>query len=157
MEKSLIELISSNQQNQSLNNGQNICCNMQLTIQNQQGITKKSEFWQKKQNRTIRIQPLMTLTTKSTQQPILATVTNTTPKEMKVTHKLYHQNISGTVFKQNFSDAYEKIKHWRQNLFTLPSGAKGKKYINEITCLLKLWIQDSLLKTITIKMTHLKF
>ena len=33
----------------------------------------------------------------------------------------------------------------------MPSGAAGKKHIDEVTRLLKLWIQDSLLKSITLK------
>ena len=36
----------------------------------------------------------------------------------------------------------------------MPSGAAGKKYIEEITRLLKLWIQDSLLKSIGLKAIH---
>ena len=37
----------------------------------------------------------------------------------------------------------------------MPSGAAGKKYIEEITRLLKLWIQDSPLKSITLKAIHI--
>ena len=33
----------------------------------------------------------------------------------------------------------------------MPSGAAGKKHTNEVTRLLKFWIQDSLLKSITLK------
>ena len=36
----------------------------------------------------------------------------------------------------------------------MPSGAAGKKYIEEITRLLKLWIQDSLLKSTGLKAIH---
>ena len=46
---------------------------------------------------------------------------------------------------------YEKFVHWKRNLFMMPSGAAGKKYIEEITRLLKLWIQDSPLKSIALK------
>ena len=36
----------------------------------------------------------------------------------------------------------------------VPSGAARKKYIEEITRLLKLWIQDSPLKSIALKAIH---
>ena len=36
----------------------------------------------------------------------------------------------------------------------LPSGEARKKYIEEITRLLKLWIQDSSLKIIALKAIH---
>ena len=39
-------------------------------------------------------------------------------------------------------------------MFTLPSGGVGKKYVEEITRLLKLWIQDSQFKTIALKAIH---
>ena len=59
-------------------------------------------------------------------------------------YKRYFWNdVRGTVFKKNLNDAYEKMAYWKQNLFMMPSGAAGKKYIEEITFLLKLWIQDS--------------
>ena len=42
-------------------------------------------------------------------------------------------------------------------MFTLASNATEKKYIEEITCLLKLWIQDSLSKTVALNAIHLNF
>ena len=62
-------------------------------------------------------------------------------------YKMYFWNdVRGTVF---------KIVHWKQNLFMMPNGAPGKKYIEEITRLLKLWIQDLLLKSIALKAIHI--
>ena len=62
-------------------------------------------------------------------------------------YKMYFWNdVRGTVF---------KIVHWKQNLFMIPNGAPGKKYIEEITRLLKLWIQDLLLKSIALKAIHI--
>ena len=78
-------------------------------------------------------------------------------------HESYHRNnVRATVFKQDLNDAYEKLNIL--NLFILPSGATGEKKeiikdikdIKEITCLSKLWIQDSLLKTTALKAIHLK-
>ena len=61
---------------------------------------------------------------------------------------------SGTAFGNDLTDAYEKIVHWKRNLFMMPSDAAGKTYVEEITHLLKLWLQDSLLKPITLKVIH---
>ena len=36
----------------------------------------------------------------------------------------------------------------------LPSGAAGKKYMEEVTCLMKLWIQNALLKSILLKVVY---
>ena len=71
-------------------------------------------------------------------------------------HETYFWNeVRETLFEKDLTDAYEKIVHWKRNLFIMPSGAAGKKYIEEITAaLLKLWIQDSLLKKIAIKAMH---
>ena len=51
---------------------------------------------------------------------------------------------------KDLADTYEKIV-WKRNLFMMPSGETGEKYIEEITRLLKLWIQDSPLKSIALK------
>ena len=37
---------------------------------------------------------------------------------------------------------YEKIAFWRWNLFKLPSGAAGKKFISETTKWIEFWNQD---------------
>ena len=36
----------------------------------------------------------------------------------------------------------------------LPSGAAGKRYVEEVIRLMKLWIQDTLLKSISLKAVH---
>ena len=41
--------------------------------------------------------------------------------------------------------------HWKKNLFLPPSGAAGKRYFEEVTCLRKFWIQDTLLKSISLE------
>ena len=63
----------------------------------------------------------------------------------------FWNDVRGTVFEKDLNDAYEKIVHWKRNLFMMSCGAAGKKYIEEITRLLKLWIQDSPLKSIALK------
>ena len=70
-------------------------------------------------------------------------------------HENYFRNeVRGTAFEKDLTDAYEQIVYLKLNLFTLPSGGAGKKCVEEITRLLKLQIQDSLFKTIALKAIH---
>ena len=66
----------------------------------------------------------------------------------------FWNDVYGKVFEKDLPDAYDKIVHWKRNLFMMPSGMVGKKYIDEVTHLLKLWIQDSPLKSIALKVMH---
>ena len=70
-------------------------------------------------------------------------------------HETYFwDKVCGTVIKKDLTDAYEKILHWKRNLYMMAREAVGKKYIKDIFCLLKLWIQDSPLKTTALKVIH---
>ena len=57
----------------------------------------------------------------------------------------------GTLFTDDLNEAYEKTVFWRKNLFTLPTGNAGKKYIKEVTKLLNTWTQDTPLRSISLK------
>ena len=46
---------------------------------------------------------------------------------------------------------YDKVVFWRKNLFHLPSGSCGKRYIEETTRLLNKWIHGSRLNRISLK------
>lgn len=61
----------------------------------------------------------------------------------------------GSVFTQQIDVCYEKIVFWRRNLFMLPNGAAGKKFIREITRLLNAWVEKSPLRVITMKAIHI--
>ena len=60
----------------------------------------------------------------------------------------------GTLFTDDLNVAYEKIVLWRKNLFMLPTGNAGKKYIKDVTKLLNTWAQDSPLRSISLKAIH---
>ena len=62
--------------------------------------------------------------------------------------------MAGSAFEKDLNSAYEKIVHWKKNLFILPSGAAGKRYVKEVTRLMKLWIQDTPLKSMSLKAVH---
>ena len=73
-------------------------------------------------------------------------MTTTTPLKRNYDSNNWN-NGAITVFKQNMNDAYEWILHWWQSFF-LPNGASEKKNTVLITCILKLWIHVSPLKTV---------
>ena len=52
-------------------------------------------------------------------------------------------------------DAYEKIVFWRKNIFMLPTGSIGKKYVLETTKLLNAWTSNSPMKDIAFKAIHI--
>ena len=58
--------------------------------------------------------------------------------------------MAGSTFGKDLNNAYEKIVKWKKNLFMLSSGAAGKKYVEEVTRLMKLWIKDTSLKSISL-------
>ena len=57
-------------------------------------------------------------------------------------------------FEKNLNNASEKTVHEKKILFMLPNGAAGKKYMEEVTRLTKLWIQDTLLKSKSLKAVY---
>ena len=66
----------------------------------------------------------------------------------------YWNNVAGTQFANELNNTYEKIVHWKRNLFMLPSGAAEKNYIEEVTRLMKLWINDTPLRETALKAVH---
>ena len=57
------------------------------------------------------------------------------------------------VLSKRISNTYEKIVHWK-DLFILPSGVAGKRYVEEVTHIVALWIQDTPFKSISLKAIH---
>ena len=54
-------------------------------------------------------------------------------------------------FEKNLSQVYETVVFWRKNLFLLPYGKAGRKFIGEVSRLLSEWLHDSPLKDIAFK------
>ena len=67
----------------------------------------------------------------------------------------FHWNtIPGRVYQRNLEEAYEQIVYWRKNVFMLPTGAAGKKCIDETSRLLDQWTNNTPLKNIALKAIH---
>ena len=54
-------------------------------------------------------------------------------------------------FEKNLSQVYETVVFWRKNLFLLPSGKAGRKFIGKVSRLMSEWLHDSPLKDVTFK------
>ena len=61
--------------------------------------------------------------------------------------------MTGSNFEKNLNNPYEKIVQSKKNLFMLPSSTYGKN-VEEVTRLMKLWIQDVPMKSILPKAVH---
>ena len=60
----------------------------------------------------------------------------------------------GSIFQKDLHEAYEQFVYSQKNIFLLPSGDAGKRFINEINRLLNLWANESLLKNVATKVIH---
>ena len=56
-----------------------------------------------------------------------------------------------TISSNTINIIYDKVVFWRKNLFLLPSGSCGKRYIEESTRLLNRWIHGSPVNGISFK------
>ena len=149
------ELVASNQQNQNQSSGQYVSCNIcQRVFKTNGGLLQYLSFCRKR-NREYNINSNTAINDSNN---MAADNDNSTSHNSNGDgdHETYFWNeVRETLFEKDLTDAYEKIVHWKRNLFIMPSRAAGKKYIEEITAaLLKLWIQDSPLKKIAIKEMH---
>ena len=65
--------------------------------------------------------------------------------------KFYWNTVPGSVYQKDLEEVYEQIVYWRKNAFMVPTGASGRKFINEITRLFDQWTNDTPLKSIALK------
>ena len=75
-------------------------------------------------------------------------------EEDQVRGKFYWKEVPRSIFERHIQQVYDKIVYWRKNIFMVPSGGSGKKFIKEITRLINLWTGDSPLENIALKAIH---
>ena len=66
----------------------------------------------------------------------------------------FWNKVDGNTFTSDLNHAYDNIVFWKKNLFLLPTGAAGKKFITEMTRLMYTWINDNPMKNIALKAVH---
>ena len=59
--------------------------------------------------------------------------------------------MSGHDFMHVVRCAYDEIVHWRRNVFMLPSGGVGKKFVRELTSLFLAYAQGSAMESVAIE------
>ncbi len=57
----------------------------------------------------------------------------------------------GSLFLQEVSLAYERVVHWKPNLFLPPYGSEGKKFVQELARLLQAYADNSSLECVAMK------
>ena len=92
--------------------------------------------------------------------PVVPTIapipgTDNARNEIDTPESFYWGEIKGSEFQKLIDSSYEKVVYWKKNLFMLPSGGTGKSFIREVTRLLNAWVEDSPLKTISMKAIHI--
>ena len=64
----------------------------------------------------------------------------------------YHWNdIAGPEFTKVIEDAYNQIVHWKPNIFRIPSGSSGKKFVSELAQLFQAFADASALESVALK------
>ena len=74
--------------------------------------------------------------------------------EAQVRERYYWKEVPANIFERDIQQVYYKIVYWRKNIFMVPSGGGGKKFIKEITRLINLWTNNSPLENIALKAIH---
>ena len=64
-------------------------------------------------------------------------------------------DVSGIEFTKKVDMIYEQIVHWKRNLFLLPSGSAGKRYLDEVSRLLDAWVDETPLRRMAMKAIHI--
>lgn len=59
-------------------------------------------------------------------------------------------SLSGTEFQLQVNHAYSEVVHWKQNLFRVPSGTAGNKFVSELTRLFQAFADSSSLESIAL-------
>ena len=59
-------------------------------------------------------------------------------------------DMSGQVFTKLINEAYSQIVHWRQNIFMVPSGSSGKRFVAELARLFEAFVTESALESVAL-------
>ena len=134
----------------------NVCSICSRVFSTARGLKQHFKCCQKKHSPLAASADTTTFSLASSQQE-LETVPTTVTAD--ATNLLSHiiANVWGVHSSEDIwqigSSIYEEIVFWRRNVFKLPSGAAGKRYIKETTRLIEIWNSNKMpLADIAIKM-----
>ena len=149
-------IFATNQQINSENIKENASCNIcARTFRTNRGLPQNLNFCRR---RNITSNGNQTITISNDNNDNTSNSNNSNdndiPDKIEGQEKFYWNLVAGSTFEKDLNNAYENIVHWKKSLFMLPSGVTGKRYVEEVTRLMKLWIQDTPLKSISLKAVH---
>ena len=142
---------SINQQTNSENIEENANCNIcPRTFRTNRGLLQHLNYCRR---RNITNNSYQTITTKNDNNGNISNSNNSNgndiPDMIESHEKFYWNLVAENTFEKDLNNVYEKIIHWKKNLFT-----RRSRYVEEVTRLMKLWIQDTPLKSISLKAVH---
>ena len=147
MEQTQNEEARTINENSMSTNDQNFSCGIcRRTFRTNRGLLQHLNFCRRRNNdgQQTNNEPDVLIANDDTERP------NNQEQE-----RFYWNEIPGSRFEVLINDAYEKITQWRRNLFMLPTGASGKKYIEETTRLIDLWVNNTPYETVALKAVHI--
>ena len=121
-----------------------ICCNCDRSFHSSHGLKQHQRSSQSRNNtptvrestETIEDSQFFTKASKSADEPSTQSV------------KYIWGKYKDHEFEKNLSQVYENVVFWRKNLFLLPSGKAGRKFVGEVSRLMSEWLHDLPLKNI---------
>ena len=63
---------------------------------------------------------------------------------------MWGEEVHGEKFVSAVKDAYQEVVRWRPNLFSIPLGAVGKKFVVEATRLVRAFAEGSVLESVAL-------
>ena len=123
------------------------CCNCDRSFHSSRGLKQHQRSCQSRNNT-----PIDRRSTKTTEDSQFSTKTSISADEPSTQNMKYiWGKYKDHEFENNLSQVYEIVVFWRKNLFQLPSGKAGKKFIGEVSRLMSERLHDSPLKDIAFK------
>ena len=127
------------------NPNQNICSICKREFSTPRGLNQHFKCCQKRNNPTsmASLDPMIDSTSQESQPETAATEISTVTDgtSARLIANVWGNHSSEDIF-QVGNAIYEEIVKWRKNVFKLPSGAAGKRYIKETTRLIEIWNHD---------------
>ena len=124
-----------------------ICCNCDRSFHSSRGLKQHQRSSQSRNNT-----PTDRESTETIEDSQFFTKTSISADQLSTQSVKYiWGKYKDHEFEKNLSQVYETVVFWRKNLFLLPSGKAGRKFVGEVSRLMGEWLLDSPLKDIAFK------
>ena len=124
-----------------------ICCNCDRSFHSSRGLKQQQRSCQSRNNTPTDCESTETIEDSHFSTKTLISADKRSTQSVKYIWGKFKDHE----FEKNLSQVYETVVFWRKNLFLLPSGKAGEKFIGEVSRLMSEWLHDSPLKDIAFK------